>query len=1527
MMANKRLRVALHLLLAMALALPGLVWGQQHASATGTQWRDITGNTAIGSSGIYAAADGKLYLVNELNKQILVRGSGDAAWEKLADLPANQFTSPYKLAIRDGVIYVIDRGSMGNPPMIPSKIMKSIDNGEHWTEVAAPADGYSNNGSYLTSIFFDAADNMYVVDYYGIFKLDANNEWTRITPKPDDSSFAYRFTSAAVDRTGKLYATILKMDKYMPTFGQTAALYSYDNTNWNTVNVTLPGVYAQLTVAANGDIRLAQGTFDFFSATFKHIYEFDGTVLATAAFTDSGNWTTGGIAFDGTYYYILDYTQNGTIRTDNPTFGIGKTPPTLIADSTDNDTEHQIELTFADDEDWRNAITAITVTRNGTAVAAQSSASAGKITIAGLNTPGSYQIKVKATGYQETSVAQDVELATSVWHDIKANLGLPSPLLSYDQGKIYATSIGSPLYYRSVSDNVWHAEEWQQGQFGVVFGFAAMNGIWYAADLYMNTSPMTTRTSIMISSDHGESWTPYQLPTEFTMTGAMNQITVDMAGKVYLFDGKTVFVLDENRVWSAISAPANDADGYQYSITGAAADASGSLYANIRKSHSLYPNNNTAKLYKYTTTWEAVADSPTANMQLYSDANGVIHAGTVKALLGESPDALLYRIVDEAFVPSATLDSMTPTHYAIAYGDGYYYSTDINFPALHDEDTMVRTTNPNYSSVPTYKITYNGNASTGGVAPTDSHAYETGGTATVAGANTLSKTGYTFAGWNTETTGGGTPFAPDDTITIEDENVTLYAQWTANPYTVTFDAGAGTVSPATQNKLYDGTYGNGADGVTSAALPTPERTGYTFGGWYTQAGGAGTPVTDTTAVTTAADHTLYAKWLVGSYTVTFDALGGTVTPATQTKQFGSTYGNGADGTTVEALPTPERSGYAFDGWHTQVGGTGAQVTDTTEMSDPGNHTLYAKWTPKTYSIAFNSNEGSAVDAVQADFDTTIAAPNAPTRTGYRFAGWYKESSLTNAWRFATDKVPVDGTTLFAKWTKVYSITYDGNSNNSGSAPAEDRSYAAGETATVLDNTGELARSGLQFAGWNTLPDGSGETYQAGASFVIGDEDVTLYAKWNSPPPSIPSTTADASGAEVSVNGKKETAGKAITTTGSNGKRTTTIEVDETKLEQRLAAAGDRSVVTIAVNSGADNVVGELNGRMVKNMETRQATVEIHTGAATYTLPAQEINIDAISARFGKQIGLQDIKVRIEITTPSGETAQIVSDAATDNGLSIVVPPIDFTVKAVYGDITVDVTQFNAYIKREIALPQGVDASKITTGIVVEADGTVRHVPTKIVQRDGVYYAAINSLTNSTYAVVWHPLAFADVAAHWAQDAVNDLGSRMVAEGLEDGLFHPDQKMTRAEFAAVLVRALGLNVRETGKAPFGDIDSDDGYNGAIATAAAYGLIGGFDDGSFRPDAVITREQAMKMLAGAMAITGLQAKLPPASAAKRLSAFSDAEQLAAWARDSAALTLEAGIVNGRNGGRLAAKAAITRAEAVVMIERLLKASDLI
>ncbi len=168
-------------------------------------------------------------------------------------------------------------------------------------------------------------------------------------------------------------------------------------------------------------------------------------------------------------------------------------------------------------------------------------------------------------------------------------------------------------------------------------------------------------------------------------------------------------------------------------------------------------------------------------------------------------------------------------------------------------------------------------------------------------------------------------------------NDTLYARWTANTYTVTFNANGGECDTESKTVTFAGTYGE---------LPTPTREGYTFAGWYTSESG-GTQVTASTTVSTTATHTLYAQWTANTYTVTFDANGGNVGQKNKTVTYDGIY---------NTLPTPTREGYTFAGWFTEASG-GTQILATTTVKITATQTLYAHWLANERILSVDSNGG------------------------------------------------------------------------------------------------------------------------------------------------------------------------------------------------------------------------------------------------------------------------------------------------------------------------------------------------------------------------------------------------------------------------------------------------------------------------------------------------------------------------------------------------------------------------------------------
>ncbi|RCX16643.1 S-layer family protein [Anaerobacterium chartisolvens] len=414
--------------------------------------------------------------------------------------------------------------------------------------------------------------------------------------------------------------------------------------------------------------------------------------------------------------------------------------------------------------------------------------------------------------------------------------------------------------------------------------------------------------------------------------------------------------------------------------------------------------------------------------------------------------------------------------------------------------------------------------------------------------------------------------------------------------------------------------------------------------------------------------------------------------------------------------------------------------------------------------------------------------------------------------------------------------------------------------------------------------------------------------------------------EIIIDGESQESFAVMSTREDGGKTVATVTLESEKLKEKLQNVKSKAVIAIPVRTGSGTVITEFYGDMAKLMELRETILKIDTGDAVYNLPVSEINIDELANAIGNNKRMQEIKVHIEISKDLEQGGRLLKDSAKKDGLTVTVPPISFIVKATFEDKTVVTERFNTYVERLLAIPEGTDPHKITTGVVVGANGTIRHVPTKVVFIDGRYYAKISSLTNSIYSAVWNPYEFKDVKNHWAKSAVNNMGARLIMVENENGIFNPSDSITRAEFAAVMIRALGLEPKQ-GENIFNDVKETQWYAGYINTACEYGIIGGYGNGKFGPEDKITRGQAMIILSRAMSITGLSADLKAGEAEDLLNEYKDMEDTAAWARESIAACIKTGIINGKIGKLIAPEDKITRCEVAIIVERLLKKSDLI
>lgn len=355
---------------------------------------------------------------------------------------------------------------------------------------------------------------------------------------------------------------------------------------------------------------------------------------------------------------------------------------------------------------------------------------------------------------------------------------------------------------------------------------------------------------------------------------------------------------------------------------------------------------------------------------------------------------------------------------------------------------------------------------------------------------TCSRTGYTFLGWYTASSGG----TKISTTTIVTKDITYYAQWSINSYTLTFNPNGGTVTPTSKDLEYNSAYGT---------LPTPTRASdaqytYTFAGWYTAATG-GTQVTATTKMA-AKDTTVYAHWTSNtrSYTVSYKTTYGTLNRTSQSVAYNS------KGSCTLTMPnnTAEFT-YTFVGWYTAANGGGTKVGSELTLETPaitGTVTYYAYVTrsTKSYTHTFNANGGGTVSpsTITKAYNTALGTLPTVSRTGYTFVGWFDTSAASGGTQ-ATTTTKVTGTkTWYARWSiNSYTFTFDKNGGNTPSATTITKEYntAIGTLPTCTrsaDNTYTYT-----FAGWFDTSTSSGGTKLTTTTKVTSNK--TWYARWTS----------------------------------------------------------------------------------------------------------------------------------------------------------------------------------------------------------------------------------------------------------------------------------------------------------------------------------------------------------------------------------------------------------------------------------------------
>ncbi len=822
---------------------------------------------------------------------------------------------------------------------------------------------------------------------------------------------------------------------------------------------------------------------------------------------------------------------------------------------------------------------------------------------------------------------------------------------------------------------------------------------------------------------------------------------------------------------------------------------------------------------------------------------------------------------------------------------------------------------------------------------------------------------YTFEGWYTDPDGGSK--VGIEAILTSSGSLTLYAHWSRGErtFTVTFNPNGGEVSTESKTVKYGDVYGE---------LPVPSRNGYTFGGWYTSTVG-GSQVTAATVVELTANQTLYARWtanVVTSYTVTFDANGGSVGTTSKTVTNGGTYGE---------LPTPTRSGYTFSGWYTQTSG-GTQIASSMTVSLTANQTLYAHWvevvTPEpepepartlgltdlTYSFP-NSNSGFnypktyriPVERFQYVYGNTARAWALYTSEGLWGGNCFGMSSTTGMFRQSSNGVDTTSFNSSASAPSMLSINDTNTSLDltltefieamqisqystaiqqelskssnklSGLVSLAKTSQTTGQDIVLIGISGRVNGSSVGHAivgyDYRTVSATESHLMVYDCNYPRTEKYITVYTDSSGNPTGWYYSINDAypigsaySGSEICY--VPYSAYKAVWDDITASNASTSMNLLNVNSENVNIKDSDGDTIAEIRDGTLTSSRSDIY-EFISYAVTADGTTANH-GAAVW-LPSDEYYTVENTESGEFTASMVNVDQSVTVTTSASEVSFAVNDESGLNYVSVdaVGETYEISLFSTLADAVQDVQLSGTTKDKVLTFAQfagklyatGVEAgviSELKLDDVVSSSDILSSIMPKI----------LDILKSVRKSAGTETDRYNDVAkGEWYYDAVEYVSERGLMSGTGDGSFSPEGSATRAAVVTILYRLAGEPAVSGGNT-FSDVAADQWYADAVSWASGLGIVTGYSDGTFLPDKAITREELAAILYRyADKSAGMDV-----SASADLSGYTDYDQIHDYALEPLSWANAAGLITGTGSDTLSPQSTSTRAQLATVLSRL-------
>lgn len=373
--------------------------------------------------------------------------------------------------------------------------------------------------------------------------------------------------------------------------------------------------------------------------------------------------------------------------------------------------------------------------------------------------------------------------------------------------------------------------------------------------------------------------------------------------------------------------------------------------------------------------------------------------------------------------------------------------------------------------------------------------------------------------------------------------------------------------------------------------------------------------------------------------------------------------------------------------------------------------------------------------------------------------------------------------------------------------------------------------------------------------------------------------------------------------GENG----TYIAGRNTLASAVGATGDSVMIELPAAAAERGDALEIPAESLQAIDESKKDIILTSGGLRMTFPA-----GAIGA-----YGSGDSRIRISVNTSWTAEAQgiVERSIASNDSLLPVGMALSVVIELVSADGATAIHEMKEPVTVSLKLTEQQERKlRLELAGVYDVDGQKAEYVRGHV-RDGVF--TFDAAHFSYYAVLEYDKAFADMVGHWALASVKSLAAKYIVNGVDELHYQPERSIKRADFAVMLMRTLdwqGAELPETGSSAFADVEMDSYYGKAVGIAAKLGIVAGYN-GKFRPNDVMTREEAAVALARALPYLGLE------NSASGSPTFGDQGDISNWAMESVGQAWATGLIKGDDKGRFNPKSSLTRAQVATMMERAL------